>query len=483
MIRRRFRSTLKLAAAIVFIAGVFWAVRALAIQFGIHLANDWQRHVPLTAAAAPGKDDRIIVFAPHSDDETLACGGLLALAARNGARVRVVLITNGDGFRLAVGRAYKTVRVTPVMCVRFAYRRQRETLNALASLGVKANQVTFLGYPDRGIASLWGEFWSRDRLYVSHATGWDRSPYNNSFTRDAPYCGESLMRNIESVIKREKPTQIYVPHPCDNHSDHYATYCFVAAALEQLESEGFGEAKECKVYTYLVHRGDWPCPKGDYPNESLAPPYALARVDTKWRSLGLPPDVAERKREAIKRYRSQTGIERGFMMSFARRNEIFGILPERRIARVEPGAIAIDGDKADWHGIPPVALDPVGDYVVADMAKGGDVRAIYLCSDGKRLYLRLDCAGSLARSVVYNVYVKNVDARGAAKMTEVAIKPGHYCTPRHTPYAWRGNSLEIALPLDRSSFDGDVFVQVKTRLMKLTVDNTGWRALALRVKN
>ena len=137
MFRRRLRSTLKLAAAIILIAAALWAVRALAIQFGIHLTNDWQRHVPLPEATAPHKTDRIIVFAPHSDDETLACGGMLALAARNGARVRVVLLTNGDGFRLAVGRAYHTLRVTQGMCVQFAYRRQRETRKALASLGIR----------------------------------------------------------------------------------------------------------------------------------------------------------------------------------------------------------------------------------------------------------------------------------------------------------------------------------------------------------
>ena len=152
MIKRRLRSTLRLAGLVLLIAAGATAIAALAIQFRIRLSNEWQRHVPLPAASVPQKADSIMVFAPHSDDETLACGGMLALAARNGARMRVVVLTNGDGFRIAVGRAYGTLKVTPEKCVRFAYKRQKETLRALSTLGVPSGRVTFLGYPDRGIA-------------------------------------------------------------------------------------------------------------------------------------------------------------------------------------------------------------------------------------------------------------------------------------------------------------------------------------------
>ncbi len=97
----------------------------------------------------------MLVFAPHSDDETLGCGGMLALAARNGAKVHVVLVTNGDAFRFAAYRALRTIRMTPDKYVFFAYKRQRETINALRALGVKQESVTFLGYPDRGTARMW----------------------------------------------------------------------------------------------------------------------------------------------------------------------------------------------------------------------------------------------------------------------------------------------------------------------------------------
>src|SRR5437764_4809009 len=52
----------------------------------------------------PDARSRILVLAPHCDDETLGAGGYMAMAARLGARVRVVMLTNGDGFPLAASR-------------------------------------------------------------------------------------------------------------------------------------------------------------------------------------------------------------------------------------------------------------------------------------------------------------------------------------------------------------------------------------------
>lgn len=40
---------------------------------------------------------RVLVLAPHPDDESIGCGGMLALLTRAGVAVRVVLVTNGAG--------------------------------------------------------------------------------------------------------------------------------------------------------------------------------------------------------------------------------------------------------------------------------------------------------------------------------------------------------------------------------------------------
>ena len=45
---------------------------------------------PLPEASA------VVVFAPHPDDEVFGCGGALALHARAGVSVHVVLLTEGE---------------------------------------------------------------------------------------------------------------------------------------------------------------------------------------------------------------------------------------------------------------------------------------------------------------------------------------------------------------------------------------------------
>ena len=498
MTNRGLRKTLKLAAAVLGVAAAGAVVTALVIQFRIRIANDWQQYAPLPLARVAGKHGSIIVFAPHCDDETLGCGGMLATALANGARVRVVLVTNGDGYRIGVARAFNTIRVTPSMCIEYAYHRQKETLSALRALGVPAASVTFLGYPDRGIAALWNDYWGADGLYLSRATGSDHSPYSNSYTPYAPYCGEGLIGDIQRIVSSERPTDVYVPHPSDNHPDHYATYCFVTAAVAQLESEGNEFAARIRMHTYLVHRGDWPVPRGDHPNEALAPPHALAQGDTKWYTLPLETDIAQAKRAAIRRYRSQTAIEKGFLTSFARRNEIFGELRSRTLAAVATGAIGVDGRTDDWRGIRPTVIDPVGDYVVAGMSKGGDVRAIYLCRDSRCLYVRVDCVRRLSRRITYSVNLRGLaqgrgqraeseglEAKGGERRAEsrgrregdrcsIIVRPPSRCTPPKTVWAYRNNVLEIALPLEQFNPGRTLFIQVATKLVKVTVDDTGW---------
>ena len=45
---------------------------------------------------------RLLVLAPHPDDEALGAAGLIARVANGGGAVHVVLLTSGDGFPEAV---------------------------------------------------------------------------------------------------------------------------------------------------------------------------------------------------------------------------------------------------------------------------------------------------------------------------------------------------------------------------------------------
>ncbi|MGC1345662.1 MAG: PIG-L family deacetylase, partial [Methyloceanibacter sp.] len=42
-------------------------------------------------------DRPLVILAPHPDDESLACGGLIAEARRVGSRVAVIFVSDGTG--------------------------------------------------------------------------------------------------------------------------------------------------------------------------------------------------------------------------------------------------------------------------------------------------------------------------------------------------------------------------------------------------
>src|SRR5205807_2930534 len=89
------------------LAGALLAAGACGAFFlQVHAKTGAVQNLDLPHHAAPGPGSAILVLSPQWDDETLGAGGLLQEAVRAGARVRVVLMTNGDGFRVAASRRY-----------------------------------------------------------------------------------------------------------------------------------------------------------------------------------------------------------------------------------------------------------------------------------------------------------------------------------------------------------------------------------------
>src|SRR5438477_5708885 len=133
--------------------------------YGLHADNAAMQNVLLPPHLLPVSGSTVLVIAPHCDDETLGVGGLIADASRRGVRVSVAFVTNGDGFPMAVSREYRRFRPRPQDYRRMARQRQEEARSALAHLGVPRERIFFLGYPDRGIAELWNQYWQPDQPY------------------------------------------------------------------------------------------------------------------------------------------------------------------------------------------------------------------------------------------------------------------------------------------------------------------------------
>src|SRR5215813_15449821 len=109
------------------------------------------------AQPSPTHPDSIVVFAPHPDDEVIGCAGIIMQALARGARVKVVVITTGDGFpAAAAGVAHKAVdRVGPDDFFALSRFRQIQSRTALEILGGKADDLIVLGYPDGDLGNLY----------------------------------------------------------------------------------------------------------------------------------------------------------------------------------------------------------------------------------------------------------------------------------------------------------------------------------------
>src|SRR5262249_1535632 len=81
-------------------------------------------------------DTRLLVIAPHPDDEVLGAGGLMQRVNEAGGQVRVVYLTNGDAYRAGVRLEQRAVRISARDFRSYGRRRQKEARAALATLGL-----------------------------------------------------------------------------------------------------------------------------------------------------------------------------------------------------------------------------------------------------------------------------------------------------------------------------------------------------------
>ena len=98
--------------------------------------------LPLASLADITRGGGLVVVAPHPDDESLGCGGLIAEACEAGTQVALVVVSDGVG-------SHPNSRTHPAATLRAL--RERETLAAAEVLGLAADRVRFLRLPDRHV--------------------------------------------------------------------------------------------------------------------------------------------------------------------------------------------------------------------------------------------------------------------------------------------------------------------------------------------
>jgi LmbE family N-acetylglucosaminyl deacetylase len=286
---------------------------------------------PVTPLVLP-PNPRVLVFAPHPDDETLAAGGLIARLVRQRAAVRVTFVTNGDGWPWAAQEEFSRKKPTDEDYVALGELRQREALAATRQLGLKQHDVTFLGFPDGGLAELWRNHWSRALPYTSPFTKEDQPPYEGIVSPDAEYDGQDLTSVITRLLRDMKPNVVIIPHPYDTHLDHAHTGYFVTEALYALQSHHVLRPN-VMVLTYLVHNPLWPPSLRDI-HEPLIPPSMHRIPDTIWKEIVLSREEFSAKTSALSAYRSQIEASSDFLHRFLRPNEVFGLVKSKLLGRI-----------------------------------------------------------------------------------------------------------------------------------------------------
>lgn len=262
------------------------------------------------------ENDTVLVFAPHSDDEVIGAGGYIYQSLQNGARVFVVMMTNGDGHLFSTLEEFKKIYPSANNYIESGYTRQNETKAALSKLGLPEKNIFFLGYPDQGLDNLLHEYWTTP--YKSKHTKSAQSPYNNSYQSGVSYTGQSVDQNIKEIIRNFKPDIIITSSKNDLHPDHSATYSFVKNAINETNSKAL-------VFTYLVHYPRFPRPNGLRTSLFLAPPMKLFNFLDGWTKLSLDENAEDSKAEALSEYHSQLKVPflKKLLLSFIRKNELF----------------------------------------------------------------------------------------------------------------------------------------------------------------
>lgn len=137
---------------------------------------------------------RVLLFAPHPDDEVAGPGGTLALHRQAGDPVRVVVAT--DGIAGDPDRRFDPAN--------YAAMRRAESRAGLQAVGV--DDVVFWGFPDNCVLS--------------------------------PADVERGVLAAVAEFERARPDVVYLPWQREGHPDHHALHDIVVQAMQRLAFAG-----------------------------------------------------------------------------------------------------------------------------------------------------------------------------------------------------------------------------------------------------
>lgn len=330
-------------------------------------------NISLPQLTVPQPGSRVLILAPHPDDELLGCGNLIYKSLQNKCDIKVVILTNGDGAGLLDSFKYKLIKPDSAGFEAKAQIRQDETKKVLTTLGLKERDIIFLGYPDKGLFALWKNFWERNKPYTSIYTERNYVFYQNSYLPNTPYTGYNLANDLERICRDFKPDYIVYPHFYDCHVDHFSVNNFVKYTITKLDLNVI-------ELIYLIHRGHWPVPLRKLLKLPLSPP-VLGKCKLKWYSLDLSEPELKVKEACLRMYQSQlkNWIMRCYLLSFSRQNELFCLSEDIRVKQCPD---SLDKSKRININI----LNPHSDTLTGYLNKPADICQLIITVDKNRLH-------------------------------------------------------------------------------------------------
>jgi LmbE family N-acetylglucosaminyl deacetylase len=273
---------------------------------------------------------RVLVIAPHPDDEVLAAGGTIHRLIAAGASVKVVLVTAGDSYLRAAARIGGG-KADTASYLELGNVRHAESLAAAAKLGLAPGDVISLGYSDGAIPAMWDASWDESSP-AQGRTETTSVPYAWAAHPGAPICGQRLASGLESVITDFAPDTVIAPDPYETHADHALAAAFATYAMNAVGYQG-------RRLSAVVHFRHYPYPWAHLPGTALNPPPHLVLGDTVWVAVPLDESDKQAKEAAIVAYGSQTAIaDLGlYMRAFVRTNELFAERAPSREGQGEEG--------------------------------------------------------------------------------------------------------------------------------------------------
>jgi LmbE family N-acetylglucosaminyl deacetylase len=276
--------------------------------------------------------ERILVLAPHPDDEVLGCGGIIQKAVADDLPVRIVFLTYGDHNEWAFIVYRKHPVVMPGSLRRLGLIRHEEAVAAGKILGLAQDQLIFLGYPDLGTLPMWTSHWENQPAFESLLINATAVPYTNAFRPGAGFRGDEILRDLMAIISEFRPTRIFVSHPADHHPDHRALYLFATVALWNLQ-----DGIKPEVHPYLIHYKHWPEPKGMHAALPLEPPARFGE-SIEWKRFALTPQMVKRNQLALEAHQTQYDYSARRLLALIRSNELYGDFPPITLRSSPPGA-------------------------------------------------------------------------------------------------------------------------------------------------